>query len=137
MYFLLFYMLKDQKELHRSLLVYIPISDDNLKVIAKESNAMVQSNALGIPLVALAQSIVALIGFLIFGIKDPFFWSVIVFVGSMIPFVGAFLGLIPVFILTLSNGDAFQAWGILIYGIIIVGSSDNIFRLYVLKKLDN
>src|SRR5690606_37566674 len=89
MYFLLFYMLTDQKELHKSLLEYIPISDENLKVIAKESNAKVQSNALGIPLVALVQGGAALLGFLIFGIEDPLFWFVIVFIGSMVPFIGA------------------------------------------------
>jgi predicted PurR-regulated permease PerM len=31
----------------------------------------------------------------------------------------------------------FQAWGILIYGIVIVGSTDNLIRLYVLKRIDN
>ena len=98
---------------------------------------MVRSNAIGIPLVALAHGIIALIGFLIFGIPDPFFWFVIVTIGSMIPFVGTLLGILPVFILSLSTGDNFQAWGILIYGLVVVGSTDNIIRLYVLQKLDN
>jgi predicted PurR-regulated permease PerM len=55
----------------------------------------------------------------------------------MVPFLGALLGIIPVFILTLSSGSAFQAWGILLYGLIVVGSTDNIIRLYVLRKLDD
>src|SRR5690606_14897769 len=58
-------------------------------------------------------------------------------IGSMIPFVGNFLGTIPVFILTMSNGDTAQAWGILIYSIVVVGLTDNVIRLYVLQKLDN
>ena len=78
-----------------------------------------------------------LIGFLIFGVEDPFFWFVIVTIGSMIPFVGTALGIIPVFILELSLGNSFAAWGILIYGLIVVSSTDNIIRLYVLKRLDN
>ena len=86
---------------------------------------------------ALAQGVVALIGFLIFGIENPFFWALMVTIGSMIPFVGNFLGTLPVFILSLSNGQTFQAWGILIYGIVVVGLTDNIIRLYVLKKLDD
>src|SRR5690606_37509273 len=79
----------------------------------------------------------ALIGFLIFGTEDPFFWFVIVTISSMIPFVGTLLGILPVFLLTLSSGDNFAAWGILIYGFVVVGSTDNIIRLYVLKKLDD
>lgn len=137
MYFLLFYMLTNRKEFRESLFEYIPISQGNLKTIGKKTREMVRANALGIPLVAIAQGIVALIGFLAFGIENPFFWMVIVTIGSMIPFVGSLLGVIPVFILTLSNGSSFQAWGILVYGIVIVGATDNIIRLFVLKKLDN
>lgn len=137
MYFMLYYMFTNRKELRESLKEYIPMDSENLKEIGKEVQVMVRSNALGIPLVAIAQGIVALIGFLIFGIEDPFFWFVIVTIGSMIPFVGTLIGILPVFILTLTSGDSFSAWGILIYGFVVVGSTDNIIRLYVLKKLDD
>ena len=137
MYFMLYYMLTNRAELRNSLYEYIPISEKNLKIIGAESQAMVRSNAIGIPLVALAQGIIALIGFLIFGTKDPFFWFIIVTVGSMIPFIGTLVGMLPVFILTMSSGNTFAAWGILIYGLVVVGSTDNIIRLFVLKQLDN
>lgn len=137
MYFMLYYMFTNRADLRESLKEYIPMDRENLKEIGREVQAMVRSNALGIPLVAIAQGIVALIGFFIFGIEDPFFWFVIVTIGSMIPFVGTLVGILPVFVLTLSTGHSFQAWGILLYGFIVVGSTDNIIRLYVLKKLDN
>lgn len=137
MYFILFYLFTDRSLAKDSIGNYIPVNKNNLKIIGNQVKAMVRSNALGIPLVALAQGIVALIGFLIFGVQDPFFWFVIVTIGSMIPFVGTLLGIIPVFILELSTGNTFAAWGILIYGLVVVGSTDNIIRLYVLKKLDN
>lgn len=137
MYFMLYYMLTNRRELKESLKEYIPMNISNLKEIGSEVQIMVRSNALGIPLVGLAQGIVALIGFLIFGTEDPFFWFAIVTISSMIPFVGTLLGIVPVFIVTLSAGDTFAAWGILIYGFVVVGMTDNVFRLYVLKRLDN
>lgn len=137
MYFMLYFMLTNRKELRQSLHFYIPMGNDSLNSIGKEVQAMVKSNAIGIPLVALAQGIIALLGFVIFDIEDPFFWFVIVTIGSMIPFIGTLIGIIPVFILTLSTGNTLQAWGILIYGLVVVGSTDNLIRLYVLKKLDN
>ena len=137
MYFALYYMLTNRKMLRESLYEYIPISQKNLKIIGAETQDMVRSNAIGIPLVAIAQGIIALIGFLIFNIDDPFFWFIVVTVGSMIPFVETLVGILPVFILTYSTGNSFAAWGILIYGLVVVGSTDNIIRLYVLKKLDN
>ena len=137
MYFMLYYMLINRKELRESLRDYLPMNTENINVIGKETQAMVKSNAIGIPLVALAQGIIALIGFLIFGIDDPFFWFVITTVGSMIPFVGTLIGILPVVLLSITQGDNFAAIGIALYGLIVVGSTDNIIRLYVLKKLDN
>jgi len=137
MYFLLYYMFISPKSLRKTLVDFIPFRKENQAFIRNESVKMVRSNALGIPLVAIAQGIVALIGFLIFGIEDPLFWFVIVTIGSMIPFVGTLVGILPVFILTLSSGHTFQAWGILLYGFLVVGSTDNLIRLYVLKKLDD
>lgn len=137
MYFLLYYMLTNRRELRESLIDYLPLDNDNLKEVGAEMQSVVRSNAIGIPLVAIAQGIIALIGFLIFGVQEPFFWFVIVTIGSMIPFVGTFIGIIPVFLISLSSGDTFQAWGILIYGIVVVGTTDNVIRLYALKKLDD
>lgn len=137
MYFLLYYMLVYNKQMKESIYDYIPLGSENVKVIGRESVAMVRSNALGIPLVALAQGIIALIGYFIFGVPDPFFWFVITAIGSMIPFVGTLIGIVPVVILLYSTGDVAQAIGVAIYGVVVVGSTDNIIRLYVLEKLAN
>ena len=137
LYFILYYTLTNRSELKNSLYEYIPISEKNLKIIGEEPQAMVRSNTMGIPLVAIAQGIIAFIGFLIFNSNDSFFWFIIVAVGSMLPFVGTLIGILLICIVTLSSGNSFSAWGILIYGILVVGFTDNIIRLFVLKKLDN
>lgn len=137
MYFLLFYMLVNDKNLRKNFADFAPLKPENVKLVGKEIVGKVRSNALGIPLVAIAQGVVALIGFLIFRIENPLFWFAMVTIGSMIPFVGGLLGIVPAFILTYANGDVFNAWGIMAYGFFIVGSTDNIIRLYVLKKIDD
>lgn len=137
MYFLLYFMLTKRAAFKKFLFNATPMKDENIKYLGEESISIVKSNALGIPLVALAQGIVALIGFLLFGIPDPLFWFVIVTIGSMVPFIGAFLGILPVFIIAISSGNSFQAWGIMLYGLLVVGFTDNIIRLYVLQKLDD
>ena len=77
----------------------------------------------------------ALIGFLILGVEDPFFWFAIVTVGSMIPFVGTALGIVPVCIILYAAGDIWQAIVMVIYGTVVVGSTDNLFRLVIQKRL--
>jgi predicted PurR-regulated permease PerM len=135
MYFMLYYMLIGNDKLNGMLGSYIPLDKQNTRLIVKESDLSVRSNALGIPLVALIQGVIALIGFLIFGVPDPFFWFVITAIGSMIPFVGTAIGIIPVTILLLSQGMEWQAIAILTYGVVVVGSTDNLVRLYILEKL--
>ncbi|WP_026915185.1 AI-2E family transporter [Christiangramia portivictoriae] len=135
MYFMLYYMLINQKEMRHSLIDYIPLGKDNIRVIGDESDQLVRSNALGIPLVAIVQGVIALIGYLIFGVPDPFFWFVITAIGSMIPFIGTAIGVLPAVILLFAQGNDFQAIALLIYGLVVVGSTDNIIRLYVLEKL--
>lgn len=135
MYFMLFYMLTNRQELKKILISYIPLGEGNLRAIALEGDEMVRSNALGIPLVAFFQGIVALVGFLIVGVPDPFFWFVITAIGAMVPFIGTAIGIAPVAILLFSQGMNWQAIFILIYGFVVVGITDNILRLYILNRL--
>src|SRR5680860_191795 len=137
MYFILFYLFIDRGKMKDRLTGFVPIGRDNLKKILTAARSKVRANAIGIPLVAFAQGIVALVGFLIFQVEDALFWSAIVAIGSMVPFIGTALGILPVFILLLGAGNDFQAWAVLIYGVIVVASTDNLIRLYVLKRLDN
>ncbi|SDS07385.1 AI-2E family transporter [Christiangramia echinicola] len=135
MYFMLYYMLTNRQSLRDSMITYIPLGQENLRIIGEESNMLVKSNALGIPLVAIVQGVIALIGFLIFGVPDPFFWFVITAIGSMIPFIGTAIGILPAAILLFAQGNDWQGVAILIYGFVVVGSTDNIIRLYVLERL--
>jgi len=137
MYFMLYYMLISREKIKDILESYIPLASENIQLIGKESDLSVRSNALGIPLVALIQGVIALVGYLIFGVPDPFFWFVITAVGSMIPFIGTAIGIIPVTILLFSQGMEWQAIAILIYGVVVVGSTDNLVRLYILEKLSS
>lgn len=137
MYFVLYFMLVNHERFREIICQYIPMNTKNLQDVGREVRGMVRANAIGIPLVGVAQGIIALIGFWIFGIEDPFFWFVIVSISSMIPFVGTSLGMIPVFLITLASGETFSAWAILIYGFVVVGMTDNITRLYFLKRLED
>lgn len=137
MYFLLYFMLIGRKQLRHTLNTYIPMNRDNIQKIGGEIRTSVRANAIGIPLVGLAKGVVGLIGFLIFGIEDPLFWFVILTITGMIPFIGTVMGILPVFLVTLATGNQVIAWSILAYGIIVVGMTDNIIRLYALRRLEN
>ncbi|MGI9526833.1 MAG: AI-2E family transporter [Weeksellaceae bacterium] len=135
MYFSLYYMLINFDILKNAIRQFIPLSDQNYEIVCKETKEMVKSNAIAIPLVAGLQGIVALIGFWIFDAPSPWFWFAVTTLGSMIPFIGTALGMVPVLVIMYTQGQDWQALGLAIYGVAIVGSTDNIFRMFVQQSL--
>jgi predicted PurR-regulated permease PerM len=135
MYFVLYYMLTERNIWQKACYDYLPFKNKNIKKLGKDSLMLIKSNAIGIPLVAFLQGIVALIGFLIFGVENAFFWFVVTIIGSMIPFVGTAVGIVPATIILVAQDHVGMAIGFLIYGIVVIGSTDNLFRLILQRKL--
>jgi predicted PurR-regulated permease PerM len=58
---------------------------------------------LAFPVIAILQGVVALIGYLIFGVKEPWFWFVVTCITAMLPVVGAALAYVPLAIIFFAN----------------------------------
>ena len=137
MYFILYFMLVNSREMETSIYEHIPLKDENVKKLGKEVNNMVLSNALVIPLIALLQGIVGLIGYFIIGVKDPWFWFVVTSITAMLPVVGAALAYVPLAIIFFANDQTLQGVFMLIYGFGVIGTVDNVFRFTLAKKIGN
>ena len=135
MYFILYFMLTDGRRMEAGFYDMVPLKDENVLLLRKEMNSLVFSNALGIPLIALLQGVVALIGYLVLGVEEPAFWFVITCIASMLPIVGAAVAYIPVAVLFFASGHPTKGIIMLIFGFAIIGSVDNIFRFWLQKKL--
>jgi predicted PurR-regulated permease PerM len=135
MYFILYFMLTEGRKMEDAFNKWVPLKDENIIMLRHDMNKAVLSNAIGIPLIALAQGIVGLIGYLIIGVQEPLFWFVITCLTAMIPVVGAALAYIPLGLLSFANGHPAQGVIVLIFGLAIIGSVDNIFRFWLNKKI--
>ena len=135
MYFILYFMLVDGRKMESGFYEWVPLKDENLLLLRKELNTLVNSNAIGIPLIALAQGIVGLIGYIILGVDEPIFWFVITCIAAMLPVVGAAMAYIPLSLLFFANGASGKGIIMLVYGFGIIGTVDNIFRFWLQKKL--
>lgn len=134
-FFIFYFMLINYDTIKKVVREYIPMSDKNFERVSKESTEMIKSNAIAIPMVALCQGLVALVGFYIFGVQDPLFWFAVTTIGSVIPFVGTAIGFVPVVLILYTQGDIANALWLAAYGMIVVGSTDNVFRIFVQKSL--
>lgn len=137
LYFILYFMLTEGRAMERKMYDILPMKETHLNQVGKEVKSMVLSNALGIPLIAILQGIVALIGYLIIGVKEPFFWFIITCVTAMLPIVGAAVAYVTLAILFFASGSNWQGIAMLAYGFIIIGSVDNIFRFALAKRIGN
>ncbi|RAJ85515.1 putative PurR-regulated permease PerM [Chitinophaga dinghuensis] len=135
MYFILYFMLVKLREMEAFLYEYIPLKDENVDLLGKEFNKLVIANAVGIPLIAVIQGIVSLIGYLIFGVSQPFFWFIVTCFTAMLPVIGAAAVYVPLGVYILTTGNTFQGLAVLIYGFVIVGTSDNIARFLLAKQI--
>jgi predicted PurR-regulated permease PerM len=137
LYFILYFMLVNGRRMEETLYEYTPLKDGNVILIGKEVENMVISNTIGIPLIALLQGVVALAGYLIIGVSEPWLWFVATSIAAMMPVVGAALIYVPVTIMLFAQGHNSKGVIMAIWGFGLVGLTDNLFRFMLNKKLGN
>ena len=134
-FFLLYFMQVNARNMERRIKLLIPISDENTKNLLTETKMMVNSNALGIPILALCQGILAAIGYWIFGVNNGLLWGMITGAASIVPAVGTMIIWVPICIIQFASGSVGPTIGLAIYCLIVVGGIDNVLRFTILKKL--
>lgn len=137
MYFMLYFMLVNGEQMENDIYEHVPLKDENVHKLGLEVQNMVVSNAIGIPVIALLQGVVALVGYFIIGVNEPWFWFVITCITAMLPVVGAALAYVPLAIIFFAHSQNWQGTFMLIYGFGVVGTVDNIFRFALAKKIGN
>jgi predicted PurR-regulated permease PerM len=137
MYFILYFMLEKPRFFERILSSSAPLKRSNVSLIGEKMRKLIIANAIGIPVVALGQGIVALIGYFIFGAPSPILLFALTAAASMIPVVGAAIVYVPVCIFMIAEGDTGTGLGLAAYCLIVVGLTDNLLRFTLLKKLED
>ncbi|MGX9986644.1 AI-2E family transporter [Chryseobacterium sp. POL2] len=137
MYFILYFMLIAPRKFEKLLTNAAPFKKSNINLLGEKIRKMVIANAVGIPVVALGQAVVAIIGYFIFGAPSPILLFALTFVTSMIPIVGAAIIYVPVSIFMIAEGQTGAGLGLAVYCLVIVGLTDNLLRFTLLKKLEN
>lgn len=136
MYFILWFLMTEGKRLEASFFEWMPLRDENVLYVRKHLNDMVWGNALGIPLMGVVQGLAGLLIYWLADVRDPWLWFAITFVSGMMPVVGVSLAYVPLSLILLAEGSEGKALLILLYGFIVVGSVDNIARMWFLKTIN-
>lgn len=137
MYFILYFLFEKPRLFERILASSAPLKRSNVSLIGEKMRKLIMANAIGIPVVALGQGLVALIGYLIFGAPSPILLFALTAATSMIPVVGAAIVFIPICVFMIAEGNMGTGLGLAAYCLIIVGLTDNVLRFTLLKKLED
>lgn len=134
-FFILYFMLVDGRKMENTIQKYIPLRHSNIHEIWTATRIMVVSNAVGIPILAACQALVAILGYYLFGIDSFILWGIITGIFSLVPIVGTAIIWIPLVVFLFGNGQVAEGTGLLLYSLVITGGVDNVLRFTILKKL--
>ena len=135
--FVLYFMQVYGRQMEGYIARGIPFSPKSKQELWKEFDSMVRSNAIGIPILGFFQGLVAVVGYWIFGVENFILLGMLTGIASIVPVLGTMTIYVPLGVITLAGGETGNGIGILLYGLLLIGSIDNILRFTILKTLGN
>lgn len=137
MFFLLFFLLKEGRKMESFLSRQLPLKTENILLLARETKNMITASAIGIPVLAAVQGLIATLGYALFGVEDYGMWGFFTGVCSLIPVIGTAIIWMPLCAYFFAIGQQAAGWGLLIYSAVLITNIDYLVRLTILKKFIN
>ncbi|MBE8722886.1 AI-2E family transporter [Sphingobacterium pedocola] len=135
MYFILYFLFVNYKGFESGIVHYLPFDDENAVVFGEELKNITYSNIIGQTFIAIVQGGCLSLGFWMFGVSDPLFWGVICAIMSFIPLIGPPLIFVPASLILFTEGQSWQAAGLLLWGFGLVINIDNVLRLVIARRI--
>lgn len=130
---ILFYLLKDGDKWQQAIIRILPLSDKNSKRIFSDLKNTIQRILRGSLVVVLAQGIMAWVGYTIFGVPNAITWALLAAITSLIPTLGSSLITVPVIFYLFSTGMSLQAFGLILWQLMLIAVIDNIINPYIVS----
>ena len=135
MIFLLYFMLIGRKEMESFIYSLLPFNEEHKHTVMKGVTHIVRANAIGIPILALIQGVIAVIGYWVAGVPSFILFGVLTAFATIIPLVGTGVVWFPLVVYFALTGNWIAAIGLLIYCAVILTNIDNVFRFLLQKKI--
>jgi predicted PurR-regulated permease PerM len=132
-----FYFFRDGKEFLELVIKASPLPDKDDAVIFRRLARSVRAVATGTILTALIQGTLVAVGFSIFGVDRAILWGSLASVTAVMPGIGTTVVSVPAVIMLFVAGDIPNAFGLLLWSMLIVGMVDNIIAPYLIGRGNN
>ena len=135
MIFFLYFMLINRKPMEDFVYSLMPFNEEDKHTVMREVLLIVRSNAIAVPILAIIQGFIALLGYWVAGIPSFILFGILTAIASIIPIIGTSIVWLPLVAYLALTGNWVAAIGLLIYCVVIVYNMDYFFRLLLQKKL--
>ncbi|MDR1524826.1 MAG: AI-2E family transporter [Tannerella sp.] len=135
MVFLLYFMLINRRDMEEYVYRLLPFNENNKHAVMGEIHDMVRSSAIGIPLLAVIQGVIAIVGYWAAGVPSPFLFGIVTAFATIVPILGTGLVWVPLVVYLALTGNWIAATGLAAYCVIILVNVDNVIRFILQKKL--
>lgn len=135
MIFVIYYLLKDGDSITKRIKNILPLKESHKQHVLDRFHDVTSAVFYGHILLAIIQGVVGIIGFLILGVPSPILWGFVMMLFALIPYFGtaivwlpAALNLIFVGYLQSDNSPIIRGVILILYGLLIISSIDNLLR---------
>ena len=129
-----FFCFRDGEEILRQLQHgLLRFLGEHQHVYLAAAGSTLRSVVYGLSLAAMAQGICAGLGYAVAGLKAPILFGVITALLALIP-MGATLVWLPIALLLIAIGQIWQGVGLLLWGMFVVSTIDNLIRPWVISS---
>lgn len=128
----LYYFLRDGDKITKNIKSLIPLPKQYQNELFKQLFTISKAIIYGIFGAAIFQGFVAGVGYAIGGVENAVFWGTITAFFSIVPYLGATIVWVPITIVMLATGHWVAALFLLIWGVAVVSTVDNIIKPYLI-----
>ena len=137
MLFLMYYLILDGNKLVEWLKQAVPLESQVEEKLFEDIERTTWAVINGHVLVAIVQGLVAGIGLFAVGISNYVFWTFVMIILGFIPIIGTFVIWGPASLYLFAIGETVSGLALAIYGLVVVGLTDNILRPFAVDRKAN
>ncbi|WNG39173.1 AI-2E family transporter [Archangium violaceum] len=130
----LYFLLVDGKRLVTWMESVSPLKRGQTTELLNEFRRVTKSVLVSSVATAGVQAVAALVGYLITGVPVPIFFAAVTFFFALIPAVGAAVVCLAAALLLLATGHPIAALILAVWGVVVVGLSDNVVKPILAKR---
>jgi predicted PurR-regulated permease PerM len=124
----MFFLLRDGKRFAAEVVGLTPFSGAEREEMLGSVGRTVKGVLYSMVVVPLAQGLLAIVGFWLFGLPSPFFWGTVLILSAPIPGFGAPLVWVPAALYVLFAVSFWKGIGLVLYGTLVISLIDNVIK---------